>query len=99
MRQCIRVPGGDSDMVWRILYGEEGVNTANNVTVNVRGRFSTNNVDIMKVLAARAAGIAALNPALLVDAQDRGALVFPSMRSASDSKLGACSAVPTYAGA
>ena len=74
VHQCIGVPSGDSSIVWRLLNGEDGVNIANSVAVNVRGRFSTNNVGMMKVLAERGAGVAALDPALLVDALDRGAL-------------------------
>ena len=72
--QCIGAPGGGTGAVWRLLNGEEGINTASNAVVNVRGRFATNNIGMMKMLAERGAGIAALDPALLVDALDRGAL-------------------------
>ena len=74
MHQCVGVPGGANGMVWRLLSGEDGVSSVNSVEVPVQGRFLTNNIGMMKVLAERGAGIAALDPTLLVDSLDRGAL-------------------------
>ena len=71
VHQCIGVPGGASGMVWRLLSGEDGVNS---VEVPVQGRFLTNNIGMMKVLAERGAGIAALDPTLLVNELNRGTL-------------------------
>ena len=75
--QCIGVPGGASGMLWRLLADEDSANSANSegsVEVLVQGRFLTNNIGMMKVLTERGGGIAALDPTLLVDALDCGAL-------------------------
>jgi len=74
VHQCIGVPGSASGMVWRLLSGEDGGNTVNSVDVPVQGRFLSNNVGMMKMMAERGGGVAALTPALVVDALDRGAL-------------------------
>ena len=71
---CIGVPSGASGMVWRLSGGEGRANSVSSVEVHVQGRFLTNNVGMMRMLAERGGGIAALDPTLLVDALDRGAL-------------------------
>ena len=78
--QCIGVPGGISGisgisgMRWRLIGDENSTNTEDSVDVSVQGRFLTNNIGMMKLLAERGGGIAALDPTLLVDALNRGVL-------------------------
>lgn len=63
--QCIGVTGASN---WKLTNGELSIKVA------VHGRFATNNLGLMKALAERGAGIAALSPMLLVDSRDRGML-------------------------
>ena len=80
IHQCIGVPGGATGMVWRLLRGEDGGSSpngdsgVNSVEVPVQGRFLSNNIGMMKMLAERGGGIAPLQPGLVVDALDRGTL-------------------------
>ena len=72
--QCIGVPGGATGMVWRLLSGGDGGASLNSVDVPVQGRFLSNNIGMMKMLAERGGGIAPLQPALVIDALDHGTL-------------------------
>jgi DNA-binding transcriptional LysR family regulator len=66
---CIFVGGGKSSATWR--FEREGRAA---VSVAVRGRFSVNNHGLMRALAERDMGIAALAPALCRDAIGAGRL-------------------------
>ena len=66
--QCISVPASSNGTVWKLLNGVDIVE------VPVQGRYVTNNVGMMKLLAERGGGIAALSPSLLIDSLDRGTL-------------------------
>lgn len=84
---CIFVGGGKSQANWRLL-GDAGA-----VTVTVRGRFSVNNHGLMRTLAEREMGIAALDPGLCREPIAAGRLV-PVLADWSVPKL-AVSAVMT----
>lgn len=66
--ECIILPAAKLEATWQLANEHE------TVQVTVRGRIATNNVGMMKMLAERGAGIAALQPALVVEALDRGRL-------------------------
>lgn len=67
---CIFVGGGKSQASWPLV-SEAGAA----VTVTVRGRFSVNNHSLMRALAERDLGIAALDPGLSREAIVAGRLV------------------------
>lgn len=85
---CIFVGGGKSQASWRLV-SEAGAA----VTLTVRGRFSVNNHSLMRALAERDLGIAALDPGLSREAIIAGRLV-PVLPGWSVPKL-AVSAVMT----
>jgi DNA-binding transcriptional LysR family regulator len=85
---CIFVGGGKPQASWRLV-SEAGAA----VTVDVRGRFAVNNHSLMRALAERDLGIAALDPALSREAIVAGRLV-PVLPDWSVPKL-AVSAVMT----
>ncbi len=62
--QCITLASPGAPVVWRLSNG------ASAEAVTVRGRFTTNNVGMMEVLADRGAGIAILPSAVLGDSLD-----------------------------
>lgn len=66
--ECILLPRPKLEASWQLANGQESAQVA------VHGRFATNNVGMMKMLAERGSGIAALQPALVLDALDRGRL-------------------------
>lgn len=66
--QCITLPVAHAPIVWQLSNGAESAR------VSVQGRFQTNNVGMMKVLAERGAGIAVLTPAVLLESLDAGRL-------------------------
>lgn len=69
LHQCIGVPDAAAALAWKLSNGSTSID------VPCSGRFATNNVGMMRVLAERGAGIAALNPALIAEALNNGALV------------------------
>lgn len=69
VHECIVLPSMKGPTIWHLSDGEQSA------SVNVRGRFATNNIGMMKMLAVRGSGIAALQPALAMDAVDSGRLV------------------------
>lgn len=66
--ECILLPGPRLEATWQLANGPQSAQ------VTVQGRFATNNVGMMKMLAERGSGIAALQPALALEALDRGRL-------------------------
>jgi DNA-binding transcriptional LysR family regulator len=66
---CIFVGGGKSSATWR--FERDG---SRSLSVTVRGRFSVNNHGLMRTLAERDMGIAALAPSLCRDAISTGRL-------------------------
>lgn len=65
---CITLPNTGPSIVWDLSNGTRSEKVA------VRGRFTTNNVGMMEVLAERGAGIAILPSAVLTELLDSGRL-------------------------
>jgi DNA-binding transcriptional LysR family regulator len=67
--ECITLPAPGQEAQWRLLRDGAAIE------VTVRGRFATNNLGLMRLLAEGGSGIAVLSHALARDAVNAGRLV------------------------
>jgi DNA-binding transcriptional LysR family regulator len=67
--ECITLPAPGQEAQWRLLRDGAAIE------VTVRGRFATNNLGLMRLLAECGSGIAVWSQALARDAVNSGRLV------------------------